>query len=443
LESPQNESRRIAFVSTRLAGLDGVSLEAKKWSTLLETMGHQCVYVAGECERLAGDSRLIPELHFKHPTISSINEQCFGRVLRTREVASQIHEMKWIIGQKLQSTVEDFNADLIIAENCLTIPLNIPLGLALVELVMETGVGCIAHHHDFVWERERFDVNAVDDYLMAAFPPPLLQMQHVVINSKAARDFSRRTGLPCRVVPNVMDFDNPPPPPDDYARSFRAAIGVGTEDLMFLQPTRLVARKGIEHAIELIHSLDGRRCKLVISHASGDEGDTYAERIRRYANAMNVDIVFADAFVSTRRRTSPAGHRLYTIGDAYSCADFVTYPSTYEGFGNAFLEAIYYRKPILCNRYGIYRTDIQPCGFDVVLMDGFLTDDVVSRVRRVLDDPDERQRMVDQNYEIGARFFSYRRAADELHALLAKPRLSASMDTPIAPGPSGFSSVPR
>ena len=160
--------------------------------------------------------------------------------------------MKWIIGQKVQSTVEDFNADLIIAENCLTIPLNIPLGLALVELVMETGVGCIAHHHDFVWERERFDVNAVDDYLMAAFPPSLLQMQHVVINSKAARDFSRRTGLPCRVVPNVMDFDNPPPPPDDYARSFRTAIGVGTDDFLFLQPTRLVARKGIEHAIELV-----------------------------------------------------------------------------------------------------------------------------------------------------------------------------------------------
>ena len=59
-------------------------------------------------------------------------------------------------------------------------------------------------------------------------------------------------------------------------------------------------------------------------------------------------------------------------------------------------------------------------------MDGFLSDDVVSRVRRVLDDSDERQRMVDQNYEIGARFFSYRRAADELRALLAKPRLSAS-----------------
>ncbi len=423
--SQQQEQRRIAFVSTRLAGLDGVSLETQKWAAILESMGHHCFYIAGECDQPKRKVRLIPEAHFTHPTISAINAHCFGRTLRSRKVASDLHEMKWIIGEKLHSAIEDFNIDLIIAENSLTIPMNLPLGMALVELVMETGIGCIAHHHDFVWERERFDVNAVDDYLMAAFPPALPQMQHVVINSKAARDFSRRTGLPCRVIPNVMDFDHLPGPPDNYALGFREAIGVGPDDLMFLQPTRLVARKGIEHAIELIHSLDQPGCKLVISHASGDEGDTYAERIRRYAEAMQVEVVFADAFVSTRRDTATDGTRRYTIADSYQCADFVTYPSTYEGFGNAFLEAIYYRKPVMCNRYGIYRTDIEPCGFDVVLMDGFLTEDVVNRVRQTLDCEDERQRMTDTNFAVGTQYFSYRRAADELRALLAQPRLSA------------------
>lgn len=79
----------------------------------------------------------------------------------------------------------------------------------------------------------------------------------------------------------------------------------------------------------------------------------------------------------------------------------------------------------MCNRYGIYRTDIEPCDFDVVLMDGFLTEDVVDRVRQTLDSEDERQRMTDTNYTVGTQYFSYRRAADELRALLAKPRLSA------------------
>ena len=92
----------------------------------------------------------------------------------------------------------------------------------------------------FVWERERFTVNAVDDYLSLAFPPALEQVQHVTINTQAARDFSRRVGLSCRVVPNVMDFDNPPSPPDEFSRGFRHDLELADEDLLILQPTRVV-----------------------------------------------------------------------------------------------------------------------------------------------------------------------------------------------------------
>jgi glycosyltransferase involved in cell wall biosynthesis len=302
--------------------------------------------------------------------------------------------------------------------------LNIPLGVAVVEQVIETGMPCIAHHHDFYWERERFIVNAADDYLSMAFPPQMPQMQHVAINTQAAEEFSRRTGLSCRVIPNVMDFDSPPGPPDRYSRDFRDAIGLSRDDILILQPTRVVQRKGIEHAIELVHQLKDPRCKLVITHASGDEGDAYARRVRRYAEIMGVQIVFADEWIFHERGTGPDGRRRYTVGDAYQHADFVTYPSTYEGFGNAFLEAVYYRKPILCNRYAIYRTDIEPCGFDVILMDGFLTDETVEEVKRILSDEEYRKKVVDHNYEAASRFFSYRRVHDELLAILAKPALT-------------------
>ena len=92
-----------------------------------------------------------------------------------------------------------------------------------------------------------------------AFPPALPQIQHVVINSPQGMEFSRRTGLSCRIIPNVMDFANPPAPPDDYAQQFRSAIGMSQEDLLILQPTRVVARKGIEDAIELVRTFGGPR----------------------------------------------------------------------------------------------------------------------------------------------------------------------------------------
>jgi hypothetical protein len=44
----------------------------------------------------------------------------------------------------------------------------------------------------------------------------------------------------------------------------------------------------------------------------------------------------------------------------------VTYPSLLEGFGNAFLESVYFRKPIVVNDYTIYAIDIKPKGFRAI-----------------------------------------------------------------------------
>ena len=91
---------------------------------------------------------------------------------------------------------------------------------------------------------------------------------------------------------------------------------------------------------------------------------------------------------------------------------------------NAFLEAVYYRKPLLCNRYTVYQADIEPCGFDVILMDGYVSQPVVVQVRRILDEAPLREAMVEHNYEVGRRFFSFERAEAALRAILAKPEIS-------------------
>ncbi len=96
-------------------------------------------------------------------------------------------------------------------ENALSLPVNIPLGLALTEIIAETALPTIGHHHDFTWERKRFSITAAGDYLRTAFPPNLPSVRHVVINSFAARQLALRTGASAILIPNVMDFDSPPP----------------------------------------------------------------------------------------------------------------------------------------------------------------------------------------------------------------------------------------
>jgi glycosyltransferase involved in cell wall biosynthesis len=410
--------RRIGFVSTRFAGTDGVSLETAKWAEVLERRGHVCSYLAGASDRPPAQSRIVPEALFTHPDIRRIYDAAFSQRTRSSEITWLIHRSKSYLKEQVYAFVRDFGIELLVSQNALTIPMNIPLGLALTEFIAETGFPTIAHHHDFFWERKRFLVNCVWDYLNMAFPPHLPSIRHVVINSSAANQLSLRTGISSLLVPNVMDFDHPPPPPDEYAGDVRSALGIAPDEFFFLQPTRVVQRKGIEHAIELVNRL-GMKARLVISHAAGDEGDAYEHRVRDFADLLDVPTNFVSDIIKDQRGATRDGRKIYTLGDVYPHADLVTYPSDIEGFGNAFLEAIYYRQPIVVNNYSIFDMDIKPKGFRVIEFDGYITDDTVHQVRQVLQEPDLAQDMVEHNYRLARRHYSYATLERRLQTLIA------------------------
>ncbi len=403
------------FISTRLAGTDGVSLEAAKWAKVLEKEGFTCFYFAGELDRPPERSYLVKEAHFTHPEIKDVYDKCFGVTTRNHLVTKKIHKLKDIIKSHLYRFQKEYDIGLIIPENALTIPLNLPLGLAITEFIAETGIETLAHHHDFYWERDRFMTNAVSDFLNMAFPPNLPQIHHAVINSFADEQLSFRTGISANICPNVMDFENPPLPPDDYASDVRKALGIGDDELFILQPTRVVQRKGIEHAIELVSRL-GRKSRLVISHASGDEGYGYEQRLKEYSRLMKVNTIFVSDIIGEKRGLTKDGRKIYTLEDIYPHADLVTYPSTFEGFGNAFLEAVYFRKPIVVNAYSIYTKDIKPIGFKVIEIHGYVSQRAVDETLNVLDKPALAKSMCEHNYKLGKRHFSY----DILHRRLKR-----------------------
>lgn len=409
---------KVGFVSTRLAGTDGVSMETSKWAHVLEKIGYECFYMAGQLDRLLERSFLVEEASFEHLLITQIQQECFGKSVRSSESTKLISEVKDRLKAKLYEFVRRFGIDVLIPENALAIPVNIPLGLAITEFIAETGIKTIAHHHDFFWERTRFLKNAVWDYLNMAFPPHLPTIQHVVINSSADNQLSLRTGISATIIPNVIDFATPPPDIDDYSADVREAIGINEDDIFILQPTRVVARKGIELAIELVKRLGDPKAKLVISHAWGEEGDAYGERIREYADLLGVEVVSISERVGQVRSKNKKGRKIYTIWDIYPHADLVTYPSTFEGFGNAFLEAIYFRKPVVVNKYSVYEVDIAPKGFEAITLDGYVTEDAVRKAREVLGDQALRHRMVEHNYELGQRFYSYEVLEGKLKALM-------------------------
>jgi glycosyltransferase involved in cell wall biosynthesis len=398
---------RIGFIATRLNGTDGVSLEVEKWSKVLQRMGHELYYCAGELGGYAQGGKQIKKLHFADRSIQEISRKAFDESDEkdSGQLADQIYSLADELRSPLRGFIRSNRLDLIVVQNALTIPMNLPLGVCLTGLIAELGIDTIAHHHDFYWERQRYQTNRILDLLDTTFPAKLPSIQHVTINSIAQHRLKARRGIDSYVVPNVYDFAVPPPKIDEYSADFREALGLSDKDYFILQPTRVIRRKGIEMAIELTARMELPNACVYITHRADDEGLNYWLWLKREAQVMGVNVQLIDHLIGSERKKINS-HKIYALWDAYPHADLVTYPSTYEGFGNALLEAVYFKKLIVVNRYPVYVADIEPLGFDFIEVDGFVDDQTVEKTKQLLQDPKTTRKMAQENYEIARENFS-------------------------------------
>ncbi|MDX9953572.1 MAG: glycosyltransferase family 4 protein [Anaerolineae bacterium] len=425
---------KIGFVSTRIAGTDGVSLEISKLATILQRLGHTCCYCAGELDSNFVPGYVDPELHFAHPEAIWIHDHCFGTTQPEPDLHARIQTMATRLQQSLERFVAGHHVDLLFVQNALAIPMHVPLGVALTNFIASTGMPTLAHNHDLAWERDRFAINCIPEILERCFPPALPAVRHLVINTLAQQALERHRGISSTLVPNIFDYATAAPAINPDNRALRAVLGLDSRQLLILQPTRVIPRKSIEIAIELVRrlrepryraQLHGKEPVLVIGHRAGDEGLAYLEQLQRQAARSAVPLLYAaDHFAA--QAGSVAGRRFFALWDAYIHADFVTYPSVIEGFGNALLETLYFRLPALVNRYPVYAADIAPQGFDLVEIDlqgdptnlAAITSETVEAVIAALMDPVRRRFMVEWNYELARRHYSFEAVTPLLAGLL-------------------------
>jgi len=392
---------RALHLATRLAGTDGVSLEAAKVARVLSEHGFDPVLCAGEVDDR--EAIHLPEMHFRDPEAVRLGQRAFESDRRDASLDAALEEGADRLAERLQQVVEQVSPDLLVIQNAWAIPMQLPLAGALARVADASGLPTLSHEHDYAWERERFARNRIPDWLQRYFPWDGPKVRHLAINSLAADSLREHRGLTATVVPNVMDFAAPSPAPDERAKirtEVRAALGLKPDQRLILQPTRVIPRKGIELAIELLGRLRDPRNVLVISHASGDEGSETLTTLQAQAAAANVDLRYeGERFAPTREPGR------FSLDDAYVAADFVTYPSLYEGFGNALLETIVHRHAALVNRYPVYVSDIAPTGVRFVELDGDVTNAAAAEVDRLLDDPAAREAMAEHNRTVAARAF--------------------------------------
>lgn len=410
---------RLGFISTRFSGTDGVSLEVSKLDEILRGMNHETFFCAGELGPGFTNSYLIPLMSFNHPEIQKIQRAAFSHRHKGNDysIRQNIEKVEKELQREIQRFIENFGLDILISQNAQSLPMNIPLGVALGKFIKRNSFPTIAHHHDFWWERKRFQNSPIEEVLHEYFPPALPSSRDLVINSIARDELHQRKGIEAKVLPNVFNFSEPSPQIDEFNNDLRKNLGLREEEIFFLQPTRVVPRKGIELSLKLLAQLPGRQQKLFITHEAGDEGMAYLQELRELVCRLGVDLRYVANMFGQTRMTDP--QKRYSLWDAYLHADFVTYPSFKEGFGNALLETIYFKLPALVNRYPVYVKDIAPLGFEFVEMDGRVTAPVVEEVKKLLRDKVSRMEVVKRNFRLGRKYFSYQVAERVLAETMA------------------------
>lgn len=407
----------IGIVLGRIGGEDGVALETEKWITVLEQrLGHRVRILAGALEGDVRHVTVAPDLAFDHPNNQRAQAEAFGSSpVEEGALCARLEDESAAIASTLRDFVDREGIDCLLSENANALPFHLTLGLAL-RRVFSEGMPGVCHGHDFRWERgERYRTPFADlaELLEQAYPPVSPQLRHAVINRAAARTLAARYGIEdAVVVPNVMDFDVPFGLRDAGNAGLRRDLGLEEDDRLLFQITRIVRRKGIETAVELVHRLADPRVKLVVTGSARDEdGAAYLAELEVLARRLGVtdQVRFAGERFDNQRGTLASGERVYSLSDAYAHATACTYFSSYEGFGNAFVEAVVARRPIFVNDYRpVYSEDIGVYGFETVkLSDGELTEEALGAMGALLDDPAVAAAQAERNFARGREHFSY------------------------------------
>lgn len=376
---------RIGIIHYRVGRTDGVSLEIAKRKEILTSLGHEVHMIAGEFSN--GHDYFIPKLEVDLPEIIEIKENAFSFYKKHSLTPEELIQQIDIISNEIKKSFLHYHQknelDILLIHNIFAFGLHLPAAKAFAEIVDEENIPVIATNHDYYWERDEYTKvsdSTVQDFLDTYIPYKHPKITYVSINSLAQKELVRRRGIKSVVMGDTIDFDKPAWQVDDYNKDFLSDIGAKDNDLIILQATRIVRRKGIGLAIDVVEELTKRKEELVGQQLYNGKTITkdsdivlvlpgftelvdrpYRASLEEKISKTNIKALFINNLVGAKRKLNE--HKKYSLWDCYAHADIITYPSLFEGWGNQFIEAVFAKKPIILFEYPVFKADIKKEGY--------------------------------------------------------------------------------
>ena len=413
----------IAIIHTRLNCLDGVSIEAEKLGKAYESLNCNIFQIAGKiCKKSRIKSLEISEANHLNPKIIKLNEEAYSRKLsdkQRKKIIKRIYYYSDMIKPKLKNFIIKNKINLLSVENIFSLPVNISLTIAVFDIINELNLPCIARHHDFYWDMGKYlrcEAN-FKDIFNRFFLPKHTNIINVVIN-KAARDsLKKNKGMNSIVVYNKFNFRDVDKINKYYLRK---RFQIRNDEIIFLQPTKILGRKKIERSIELVSLFKkrfGKRCVLVITGPT-DHDERYRQKLIKIAKKLNVKIISTYEYTTVNKKSTDS-FNILPKGFMYPPADIITLPSDYEGFGNPVIESAMYKKPLVVNKYPILN-EILDFGFKFIVMNKKVTSKILNEVHRAIVDRDHTKKITEHNFKIAYKYFSLNLLKKELKLLIKK-----------------------
>jgi len=407
-----------------------VALEASKWIEVLEKLGHEVYIISGQYEERkmnAEKETLVREMSFFSPESYWGQKNAFFKPADDPdELLSHIDFYGNIIAEKIIEWINLNKIELIISENASALPSHLSMALGIKYAAERTGIPTITHDHDFAWERGERYISVhekINKFVSDIFPLRLPNVIHAVINTNAQTDLKKMYDIESVIVPNVMNFDIPFGEVTKDNKCLRHDLGLNQDDILLFQVTRIVRRKGIEVAIKLIDELNDKKTKLIITGSyTDDKNNEYYHELIDLIHKLKLhdQVSFASHIINNHGFSGESLSRHYSLSDAYANARACTYFSTYEGFGNAFVEAVLAKRPVFVNNYEpVYWPDIGSKGFKTVMLENNeLTDSAIKDMQEIIYNDKINKEIAEFNYELGKKYFSYDTLKDKLQELI-------------------------